>query len=181
MLPQPKRTAPWLVQTQYARANRDRLLGLALEVLFDVSRIEIDGQPPIDCMHNFVRAESIGSQSRWIHRKGALSAREGELGIIPGSMGTESYLVEGRGNPLGLFSSSHGAGRVLSRGEACRRIDVKRLRQEMHQVTFAVEQAHLLRDEAPSAYKPIAEVMRAQRVLTRIICRLRPWVVYKGT
>jgi tRNA-splicing ligase RtcB (3'-phosphate/5'-hydroxy nucleic acid ligase) len=164
----------------YAEANRQRLLALALESLFDSLGVEGASGEPISCVHNFVRSEAVDETCLWIHRKGALSARHGELGIIPGSMGTESFLVEGRGNPLGLFSSSHGAGRVRSRADAFRRVSVRQLEREMGNVAYAREASKLLVDEAPSNYKPIATVMRAQRDLTRIRQRLRPWVVYKG-
>ncbi|HEY5960388.1 MAG TPA: RtcB family protein, partial [Polyangiaceae bacterium] len=164
----------------YADENRRQLLSLALESLSDSLGVEGVTSEPISCVHNFLRHEDIDGTRLWIHRKGALSARAGELGIIPGSMGTESFLVEGRGNPLGLFSSSHGAGRARSRGDAFRRVTVRQLQREMGSVAFASEASKLLVDEAPSNYKPIGAVMRAQRELTRIRERLRPWVVYKG-
>jgi tRNA-splicing ligase RtcB len=116
----------------------------------------------------------------WVHRKGAMSASSDELGIIPGSMGTQSYHVMGRGCEDALRSSSHGAGRAMSRDEARRRISTRELDRMMHGIWFDHRAAELIRDEAPSAYKDIRRVMRAQRDLTRIVRTLRPVLCYKG-
>ncbi len=134
-----------------------------------------------DCHHNFVRREEHEGKALWVHRKGAISAREGEAGIIPGSMGSSSFHVTGRGNSEALCSSSHGAGRVMSRTEARRVISAKSLGEQMSGVWFDHRIANKLRDEAPKAYKDIGVVMRAQRELTRIVRRLSPVLVYKGT
>jgi tRNA-splicing ligase RtcB (3'-phosphate/5'-hydroxy nucleic acid ligase) len=101
-------------------------------------------------------------------------------GVIPGSMGSASFHVEGRGCPESLCSSSHGAGRAKSRSEAARSIGVKQLTREMAGVWFDHRQSDRLRDEAPSAYKDIHAVMRAQRELTKIVRELRPVLSYKG-
>ncbi|HVI04400.1 MAG TPA: RtcB family protein [Enhygromyxa sp.] len=168
----------------YADENRERILTTLTEVLADT----IGAQPLLDtkitCRHNFVRREpcDLDGEARdlWVHRKGAISARAGEPGIIPGSMGTASYLVEGRGEPRSLCSSSHGAGRALARGEAFRTISSKQLRRELRGVCFDERLVDRLRDEAPGAYKDIGAVMRAQRELTRIVARLRPVLAFKG-
>lgn len=168
----------------YADENRQRILTTLIEVLADT----IDAHPLPDtlvaCRHNFVRREhhELDGEARevWVHRKGAISARLGEPGIIPGSMGTASYLVEGRGEPRSLCSSSHGAGRALARGEAFRSISSKQLRRELRGVCFDERLVDRLRDEAPGAYKDIGAVMRAQRELTRIVARLRPVLAFKG-
>ena len=115
-----------------------------------------------------------------MHRKGAQSARDGEEGIIPGSMGTSSFHVAGRGCEESLSSSSHGAGRRLSRTEARRTITARRLQREMASVWFDHRRAARLRDEAPGAYRDIHVVMRAQRELVRIVRDLRPLLSYKG-
>ena len=134
----------------------------------------------IHANHNHVRLETHGDRPLWVHRKGALSAQAGEAGVIPGSMGSASFHTLGRGLPDSLCSSSHGAGRALSRTEASQRIGERQLLAEMRGVWFDQRQAGQLRDEAPSAYKDICAVMRAQRDLTRIVRRLQPVLNYKG-
>jgi tRNA-splicing ligase RtcB len=169
-----------LVAVRYAELNRAAILAAAIQVVCDVLGSAPDHQTRVECPHNFVRQEVHSDERYWVHRKGAISAREGEPGIIPGSMGSESFLVVGRGAPASLCSSSHGAGRAMSRTEARQRISVRQLDQEMDSVWFDGSMARALREEAPSAYKPISQVMHAQRELTRIIRRLRPVLVYKG-
>jgi tRNA-splicing ligase RtcB (3'-phosphate/5'-hydroxy nucleic acid ligase) len=168
------------VALSYADANREAILARSLTVLADVLGASPATESAIRIVHNFVRRETVDSRELFVHRKGAISARSGEFGIIPGSMGTHNYLVEGRGVADALNSSSHGAGRIMSRTEAARRIHPRKFEREMAGITYQVENSRLLRDEAPSAYKPIAAVMRAQRELTRITARLRPVLVYKG-
>lgn len=116
----------------------------------------------------------------WVHRKGAISARDGEAGIIPGSMGSPSYHVAGRGNAESLCSSSHGAGRAMSRTEARRVVSANALLRQMEGVLFDHRLTNRLRDEAPQAYKDIGAVMRAQKDLTRIVRRLEPVLVFKA-
>ncbi|NVB43235.1 RtcB family protein [Pseudenhygromyxa sp. WMMC2535] len=168
----------------YADHNRERILAALTDILADTLGAQPLPQTKVSCQHNFVRREHhvIEGEGRslWVHRKGAISAGEGELGIIPGSMGSCSYLVEGRGEPDSLCSSSHGAGRALARGEAFRSISTKQLRRELRGVCFDERLAERLRDEAPGAYKDIGAVMRAQRELTRILERLQPLLVFKG-
>lgn len=164
----------------YAAASRYAMLEAACAVAGEIVGREIEPLDVVDCCHNFVRLEQHFGQDLWVHRKGAMSAGEGESGIIPGSMGTCSYHVTGRGNADSLRSSSHGAGRAMSRGEARRRIALRELRREMDGVWFDERLGDLLREEAPRAYRDIGAVMRAQPQLTRIIRRLRPVLSYKG-
>ena len=168
------------VAVAYADANRLRILEQALPVLAETLGVEPDWDSLILTTNNFVRLETHFGASCWVHRKGASSATDGEPGVIPGSMGSDSFHVEGRGCRDALSSSSHGAGRALARGQAFRKIDARRLVREMDGVWFDEALAERLRDEAPSAYKPIAKVMRAQRELVRIVRRLRPLLSYKG-
>lgn len=168
------------VAVRYAEANRRAILEQAIGVISRVLEVEPDWSSLILTTHNFVRLESHLGAALWVHRKGAASAAEGELGMIPGSMGTDSFHVVGRGCPESLASSSHGAGRALPRGVAFRRISARRLAREMEGVWFDEELAERLRDEAPSAYKPIGQVMRAQHELVRMLRRLRPVLSYKG-
>lgn len=164
----------------YARLSRRRI---AEEVVAGFSELSAAGarwDTYFDCQHNLVRLEEHAGVRLWVHRKGAISARHGEPGIIPGSMGSPSFHVEGRGNSESLCSSSHGAGRAMSRTEARRKISLRTLSDQMSGVWFDHRVAEQLRDEAPGAYKDISSVMRAQRALTRITRRLDPVLVYKG-
>jgi tRNA-splicing ligase RtcB len=138
------------------------------------------GETFLDCAHNHVRLEAPLGEPLWVHRKGAIPAGPGEPGLVPGSMGTATFHVEGRGRGEALWSSAHGAGRRMSRADARRRIGVHELEREMRGVHYDVRRADRLRDEAPSAYKDIGAVLRAQRDLTRIVRRLRPVLSYKG-
>ena len=165
----------------YADANRRALLRAATEVIGEVLAIETSVESAIQCHHNHVRAETHLGETWWVHRKGAIPAAAGELGIVPGSMGSASYHVSGRGEPGSLASSAHGAGRLFSRSEARRRISVRTLEHEMSGIWFDHRLLGRLCDEAPSAYKDIGAVMRAQRDLTRIVRKLRPVLSYKGT
>jgi tRNA-splicing ligase RtcB len=165
---------------RYADENRRRILAEVTRILADLLDVHPLADTRVACRHNFVRCECHEGRNLWVHRKGAISAFDGEPGIIPGSMGSASYIVEGRGEPRSLCSSSHGAGRALPRGEAMRRISIKQLRRELRGVCFDERLVDRLRDEAPGAYKDIGAVMRAQRELTRIRRRLRPLVAFKG-
>lgn len=163
----------------YAAGNRAEIVRNVAEVMRTIG-VEHDDRSYVCCHHNHVRAERIGGRDLWIHRKGAISAREGERGIIPGSMGTASFHVVGRGCAAALYSSSHGAGRRMSRTAARKVISASRLQQQLEGVWFDHRLASRLRDEAPEAYKDIDDVMRAQRALTRVERALRPVVSYKG-
>lgn len=164
----------------YADASRAAMEDAVERVLAEVLGAERDRSSRLSCFHNHVRREEHGGELLWVHRKGAISASSREMGIIPGSMGTASYHVEGRGLAEALRTSSHGAGRAMSRGEARRKISSRALLRQMHHVWFDQRQAASLRDEAPSAYKDINAVMRAQRELTKVIRRLSPLLAYKG-
>jgi tRNA-splicing ligase RtcB len=164
----------------YARASRRAMAESIAELIGDLFDSATDWSTYFDCDHNHVQRERHGDIDCWIHRKGALHAEEAMAGIIPGSMGSASYHVEGRGLPAALCSSSHGAGRALSRSDARRRIPASRLLGDAQGVWFDHRLGDRLREEAPAAYKDIGKVMRAQRELTRIVRRLRPLLVYKG-
>jgi tRNA-splicing ligase RtcB len=130
--------------------------------------------------HNHVSREHHAGRVVWVHRKGAMRAQLGELGVLPGSMGTLSFHVEGRGCEEALCSSAHGAGRVLSRTAARRRVTERSLHQQMEGIWYDVRKAEGLRDEAPSAYKDIRTVLRAQQEMVKVTRRLRPVLNYKG-
>lgn len=164
----------------YAAASRHAMAEAVAQILADRFGIASDDATTIACHHNFVRCEHHGDEALWVHRKGAISARDGEPGIVPGSMGTSSHHVVGRGCAEAMMSSSHGAGRTLARGVARRQISTQQLHGAMQGIWFDHRLAPRLRDEAPMAYKDIDAVMHAQRELTRTIRRLRPRLVYKG-
>lgn len=168
----------WAIR--YAEQNRMAMIAAVETLLADLLNVRADPESLIHCNHNHVRRETHGGQEVWVHRKGALSARDAEPGVIPGSMGSASFHVIGRGEAAALCSSSHGAGRELSRREAFQKIQTRRLEREMHGVWFDHRQAARLCDEAPSAYREIHSVMRAQRDLTKIVRQLRPLLSYKG-
>ena len=115
-----------------------------------------------------------------MHRKGAVRAGVGESGVLPGSMGTLSFHVEGRGHEEALCSSAHGAGRALSRTAARGKISDREFRRQMEGVWYDSRLAEKLREEAPSAYKDIRAVLRAQRELVKVTRTLRPVLNYKG-
>jgi tRNA-splicing ligase RtcB len=130
--------------------------------------------------HNHVSLEHHGGRDLWIHRKGAMPARPGEMGVLPGSMGSPSFHVEGRGHEEAFCSSAHGAGRALSRTAARARVTERELRRQMDGVWYDYRLSEKLRDEAPAAYKDIRAVLRAQRELVKVTRVLRPVLNYKG-
>jgi tRNA-splicing ligase RtcB len=132
----------------------------------------------INCHHNYVARERHYGQEIFVTRKGAVRAREGDMGIIPGSMGARSFIVRGKGNPESFMSCSHGAGRAMSRSEAKRRFTV----EDHKRMTAGVEcrkDADVI-DETPAAYKPIEAVMAAQSDLVEIVHTLHQVVCVKG-
>ena len=165
---------------RYADANRRHLIDASVEAV----AAAIGGRPEesslVTCDHNHVRRETHRGAELWVHRKGAIAAGAGAPGIVPGSMGSPSYHVEGRGDPDALGSSAHGAGRALSRTDARRTISRRDLAQQLEGVAWDHRRADALRDEAPAAYKDITRVMRAQRDLVRVVRRLRPLLSYKA-
>ena len=131
--------------------------------------------------HNYAARETHFGREVWVHRKGATRAFAGEYGIIPGSQGSCSYIVRGLGNPQSFMSCSHGAGRVLGRKEAQRRLN---LREEIDKLN-ARRVLHSLRsrsdlEEAPGAYKDIGKVIDNQRDLIEVVVELQPLAVLKG-
>jgi tRNA-splicing ligase RtcB len=136
------------------------------------------GALAVNCHHNYVEREHHFGRDVFVTRKGAVRAQLGDLGIIPGSMGARSYIVRGKGEPEAFCSCSHGAGRAMSRGEAKRRFTV----EDHARATEGIEcrkDASVI-DETPMAYKPIDQVMAAQRDLVDIVHELRQVVCVKG-
>jgi tRNA-splicing ligase RtcB (3'-phosphate/5'-hydroxy nucleic acid ligase) len=135
----------------------------------------------INCHHNFTQQERHHGRTLWITRKGAIKADVGDEGVIPGSMGTRSYIVSGKGSPASYTSCSHGAGRRLSRGRARRELSVDSLEQLMAGKTWNADKADTLLDEHPDSYKDIDRVMADQADLVAIQHTLRQVFNYKGT
>lgn len=164
---------------RYASENRRAMLRAVERLLHDHLGASCDWSSLIETDHDHVQREMHSGRELWVHRKGAQPAANEQLGLIPGSMGTCSFVVRGRGCSESLHSSSHGAGRPFSRTVARQRIGLRQLANEMRAVWFDERFSDLLRDEAPSAYKDVRAVMRAQTELTSILRELRPVLVFK--
>lgn len=166
----------------YAAASRRAMAEETGRLLAEVLGARLCRETEISTDHNHVAPERLpdGSEA-WVHRKGAMPARLGEAGVLPGSMGTLSFHIEGRGEPQALCSSAHGAGRALSRSAARSKVTERELHRQMGRVWYDARIANQLRDEAPSAYKDIRAVLRAQHDLVRVTRTLRPVLNYKGS
>jgi len=162
----------------YALANRATLLRLVLGALVRHLPPFQPTDEAIQCHHNYVARETHFGADVLVTRKGAIRARAGDLGIIPGSMGTRSFIVRGKGNPESFHSCSHGAGRRLSRGEAKRRLSVGDLRAQTAGVECRKDAGVL--DEAPAAYKDVETVMQNQRDLVDVVHVLKQVLCVKG-
>jgi tRNA-splicing ligase RtcB len=169
------------IARRYADASRRAIAEQVGRVLANRFGAHICWQTLITTDHNHVSYERHANRDVWVHRKGAMPARHGESGVLPGSMGTHSFHVERRGCEESLCSSAHGAGRLLSRTEARCRISERELCREMAGVWFDARLAGRLRDEAPSAYKNVRAVLRAQGELVKVTRCLCPVLNYKGT
>ena len=163
----------------FARINREVMMSRTLAALMEAVPTPFEArEEAVNCHHNYIRKEHHYDKDVWVTRKGAVSAQAGEMGIIPGSMGAKSFIVRGLGNPESFCSCSHGAGRVMSRTEAKRRISL----EEHLKATEGVEcrRDKDVIDETPAAYKPIEDVMAAQADLVEIVHTLRQVVCVKG-
>lgn len=162
----------------YARANRDVMLKQALAAMAAAFTDFGVTDEAINCHHNYVEREHHFGESVWVTRKGAVRARKGDLGIIPGSMGARSFIVRGKGNPDSFCSCSHGAGRVMSRTEAKRRFTVADHAAATAGIECRKDEGVI--DETPKAYKDIDAVMAAQSDLVEVVHTLRQIVCVKG-
>ena len=163
---------------EFARINREIMMKHILEVLlknFPFMKVE---KQAINCHHNYVEVEHHYGHNVYITRKGAVRARAGDLGIIPGSMGAKSYIVRGLGNEESFHSCSHGAGRVMSRTKAKQLISLEEHRKATKGVECRKDKDVL--DESPRAYKDIDKVMEAQKDLVEILHSLKQVVCIKG-
>ncbi len=167
----------WAIQ--YATLSRLAILERVADLLERHFGISAHEESYVDCPHNFARQETHFGKNLIVHRKSANSAMPGELALIAGSMGAPSYMVCGKGLENSLKSSSHGAGRAMSRTEARARISAADIERQLKAVQCDKLQLADLRDEAPAAYRDIREVMRAQRDLVRQEMRLTPRLNFK--
>lgn len=162
----------------YAMENRRQMMRLIIEALRDQLPPFETTTEAINCHHNYVAREHHFGKDVYLTRKGAIRAREGDLGIIPGSMGAKSYIVRGLGNPMSFCSCSHGAGRRMSRGEATRRFTRKDLEAQTQGVECRKDKGVI--DEIPAAYKDIDAVMADQTDLVEVVHTLKQVLTVKG-
>ncbi|KKK84773.1 hypothetical protein LCGC14_2779950, partial [marine sediment metagenome] len=163
----------------YARENRRLMVTKALLAFLQwVGKGTI--ARTINCHHNFAQVERHSGEDMWITRKGAVEVQDGQYGIIPGSMGTRSYIVKGLGNPLSYNSCAHGAGRRMSRTEAKRRFTPDDLRTRMEGKIWNDRDADHLVDEIPDSYKDIDQVMADQEDLVTVEHTLSQILNFKG-
>jgi tRNA-splicing ligase RtcB (3'-phosphate/5'-hydroxy nucleic acid ligase) len=166
---------------EFARESRREMVQRALEVIgeqagqLDVATAMVG---LMDISHNYVAREEHFGEALYVHRKGAIRVAKGQVGSVPGSMGTASFIIEGRGNEHAFFSCAHGGGRTMSRSEAVRKISSRAYRQSLKGVVCA--HSDLLLDEAPAAYKDIHQVMRGQTDLVKTLYALSPLLSVKG-
>lgn len=164
---------------QYAKVSRELMMKHAIDVLKGMKGIpHFDCDDQISCNHNYVQKENHFGRNIWVTRKGAISAKKGQLGIIPGSMGAKSFIVRGLGNVDSFTSASHGAGRLMSRTEAKNTFSVEQHRIATEGVECKKDASVI--DETPGAYKDIDCVMHAQRNLVEPITTLKQIMCIKG-
>jgi tRNA-splicing ligase RtcB len=162
----------------YARANRAEMMDLVLAALRrHLPAFEVTTEA-VNCHHNYVERETHYGEMVWVTRKGAIRARAGDLGIIPGSMGTRSYIVRGKGGAESLESCAHGAGRRMSRTQAEKQFSIADLAEQTAGVVCRTDKGVL--DEIPGAYKDIDEVMANQSDLVEVLHTLKQIVCVKG-
>lgn len=162
----------------YAALNRELMMKRVLREVGHVLGREPEAELSVNCHHNFAVMEKHFGREVLVTRKGAVRARQGDMGIIPGSMGTHSYIVRGKGNEDSFDSCSHGAGRRMSRTAARKRFTANDLRRQTEGVECRKDAGVV--DEIPGAYKPIEEVMDNQQDLVEIVARIKQVLCVKG-
>ncbi|MFF8195056.1 RtcB family protein [Streptomyces bobili] len=164
---------------EYAKYNRTIMMALLKNVVStEFKKAKPTFEQEISCHHNYVAEERYEGMDLLVTRKGAIRAGSGEYGIIPGSMGTSSYIVKGLGNEKAFNSASHGAGRRMSRSAAKRRFTTKDLEEQTRGVECRKDSGVV--DEIPGAYKPIEQVMDQQRDLVEVVAKLKQFICVKG-
>jgi tRNA-splicing ligase RtcB len=167
---------------EFALENRKRMIKTVHDILNEVSGVNFDfdtSKEEIFINRNHNHAEFNVERGEWIHRKGATHAEKGMYGVIPGNMRDGSFIVKGKGNPESLNSSSHGAGRVMSRSKAKEKVSLEDFKSSMNGITGTVNEGTI--DESPFAYKDIFEVMKQQEDLVKIIAHVRPLINVKDS
>jgi tRNA-splicing ligase RtcB len=169
----------------YALANREQMMDAVMIELVDAigyedTYSENSEKRRINCHHNYTAREHHFGQNVWITRKGAISAKVNEYGVIPGSMGTNTFIVKGLGNKASYNSSAHGAGRKMSRTQAKKELSVESLEAAMEGKTWLVKKSQALLDEHPDSYKDIHQIMRDQADLVEVEVELHQILNYKG-
>src|ERR1043166_6465469 len=162
----------------YARTNRQVMMDLVLGAMRRHLPPFQTADVAVQCHHNYVEREHHFGADVWVTRKGAIRARKGELGIIPGSMGAKSYIVRGKGNPESFESSAHGAGRRMSRNEANKRFSAADVIEQTQGVVCRKDKGVV--DEIPGAYKDIDDVMANQTDLVEVVHTLKKVMCVKG-
>ncbi|MBU4210403.1 RtcB family protein [Patescibacteria group bacterium] len=174
----------YLTEMQYcvdfARINRKLMMDRVISIFYGLVKPKKDFNSVIDIAHNYATLETHFGKKVWLHRKGAVKATKGLIGVIPGSQGTSSYIVEGLGNLESFQSCSHGAGRLMSRNQAIRTLNLEQEKRKLDQkgIIHAIRHVSDL-DEASSAYKPIDQVIKDQKDLIKIKVKLSPLAVIK--
>ncbi|MGW1377665.1 RtcB family protein [Streptomyces sp. NPDC002446] len=164
---------------EYAKHNREIMMALTQDVVRrEFKKAKVTFGEVISCHHNYVAEERYDGMDLLVTRKGAIRAGSGEYGIIPGSMGTGSYIVKGLGNAASFNSASHGAGRKMSRNAAKKRFSTRDLEEQTRGVECRKDSGVI--DEIPGAYKPIEKVMEQQRDLVEVVAHLKQVVCVKG-
>ncbi|CAM5266443.1 RNA-splicing ligase RtcB [Streptomyces tanashiensis] len=164
---------------EYAKYNRAIMMALFQEVVRrEFRKARVTFEPVISCHHNYVAEERYEGMDLLVTRKGAIRAGSGEFGIIPGSMGTGSYIVKGLGNAASFNSASHGAGRKMSRTAAKRRFSTRDLEEQTRGVECRKDSGVV--DEIPGAYKSIEKVIEQQRDLVEVVAKLKQVICVKG-
>ncbi len=176
---------------RYARANRQHMMENVKKSIYEVLTTELNIVPEfteeVNIHHNYAAREKWFGREVWVHRKGAIHVPKGAKGIIPGCMGTASYIVEGLGNELSMDSASHGAGRTMGRKAATRNLSLEDQEKKMEGILYPGFVKGSKKDrtkydlgEAPDSYKDIEEVMDNQTDLVKIVHHLKPIAVQKG-
>ena len=162
----------------YARANRAEMMELVIEALHRHLPPFERTTEAVNCHHNYVERERHYGADVWVTRKGAIRAGQGELGIIPGSMGARSYIVRGKGSPDSFDSCAHGAGRRMSRTQAQKQFSTADLEAQTAGVICRKDRGVI--DEIPGAYKDIDQVMANQNDLVEVVHTLKQVLCVKG-
>jgi len=186
--PEGKAYIAWMnMALGFAKENRSLMMQRLKEIVFEnLSKYgDIDDIPinlEVDAHHNYAALENHFGKTVWVHRKGAIRAGEDEYGIIPGAMGSFSYIVRGKGNPESFCSCSHGAGRVMSRNEAVKQFSVQEVIEDLksQNVVLGKRKRSDVAEESRWAYKDINEVLKYQLDLVEPVLRLRTVAVVKG-